>query len=237
MSDKIKTGISNLDTILGGGIPQGHCVLLSGSCGTGKTVLSQQFLFNNAYKQTKGIYFSLTEPKEKMIQNLSGFSFFDRQLVDMGMVSVLDLNTNARLKGVGLNNPLGLVDVIVRSIEENNAKLIALDSLTALCQSLQSDDKIREFIFELNLQMTYLGCTSLLISEIPPFTTQYSVFGVEEFIADGVILLSEIERKGDLIRALQVIKMRGTVHSRNKHVLEIMDDGINLVPMFKSQVE
>ena len=83
----------------------------------------------------------------------------------------------------------------------------------------------------------YLECTTLLVSEIPPQTFKYSIFGVEEFIADGVILLTEFERKGDLIRALQVIKMRGINHSRNKHVMEILDDGITLIPLFKAGID
>jgi circadian clock protein KaiC len=85
--------------------------------------------------------------------------------------------------------------------------------------------------------LMYLDCTSILISEIPPLTFKYSMFGVEEFIADGVIMLSEFERKGELLRALQVIKMRGINHSRNKHVMEILREGITLVPMFKAGIE
>jgi KaiC/GvpD/RAD55 family RecA-like ATPase len=96
---------------------------------------------------------------------------------------------------------------------------------------------VRDFVFELGYQLMYLECTTIMISEIPPQTFKYSMFGVEEFIADGVILLSEFERKGELIRALQVIKMRGVAHSRNKYAMKILDEGINLIPMFKAGVE
>ena len=60
----------------------------------------------------------------------------------------------------------------------------------------------------------------------------YSDYGVEEFIADGIILLSEFERNGDLIRTLQIIKMRSSDHSRVKQVLQITNDGMQLIPMF-----
>ena len=83
----------------------------------------------------------------------------------------------------------------------------------------------------------YLECTTILISEIPPQVFKYSVYGVEEFIADGVMLMTEFERKGELIRAFQVIKMRGVKHSRNKYVMKILEDGVNLIPLFKAGIE
>jgi circadian clock protein KaiC len=122
-------------------------------------------------------------------------------------------------------------------IQDSKAERVVIDSITALSGSLGEEARIREFIFELGFQLTVIGCTTIMISEVPPMTFKYSPHGVEEFIADGIFLLTEFERKGDLIRALQVIKMRGTKHSRNKYVLKILENGINLVPLFKAGIE
>jgi len=236
--EKIKTGIEGLDNILGGGIPKGHCVLLAGSCGTGKTILCEQFLFHGAKKfNEKGVHIALGEPKETLINNMEGFNFFDTKLIDSGMIKIVDMNQDTRLKGVGMQNTQGLISLIREIIQNNNAKRVVIDSITAIGEGINDERKIRDFVFELGFQLRYLGCTTIMTSEIPPQTFLYSVFGVEEFIADGVILITEFERKGDLIRALQVIKMRGVNHSRNKHVLKIIEDGINLVPMFKAESE
>jgi len=62
---------------------------------------------------------------------------------------------------------------------------------------------------------------------------KYSVFGVEEAVADGIILLGNINRKGDLLRSLQVVKMRGTKHSRSRHVVELTPMGLSIVPLLK----
>lgn len=237
MPEQLKTGVDGLDTILEGGVPKGHVILLAGSCGTGKTVLCQQFLFEGGRAGEKGVYISLVEPTEKIIANMCNFSFFDQSLVDAGTVKIVDMMQDARLRGIEFNNIEGLLSIIRGIIEDNEAQRVVIDSITALCENIQEKNMIRDFILELGFQLMYLGCTTVLISEIPPQTFKYSVFGIEEFIADGVILLSEFERKGELIRALHVIKMRGVAHSRNKHVLKIMDEGINLVPMFKAGVE
>ena len=78
-----------------------------------------------------------------------------------------------------------------------------------------------------------IECTSLLVSEVAAQSDSYSMFGVEEAISDGIILMANMERRGDLLRTLQVIKMRGTMHSRAKYVLDLTPEGVLLVPLLK----
>ena len=81
-----------------------------------------------------------------------------------------------------------------------------------------------------------MKCTTFLTSEVPPRTFQYSQYGIEEFISDGIIFMGDIERKGDLIRTFQLIKMRGTTHSRVKSAMSISSkNGIELTPLLKSR--
>lgn len=237
MLEKLKTGVEGLDNILEGGFPKGHTILVAGSCGTGKTTLCQQFLFDGAREGEVGLYISLSESREKLIANMEDFGFYDQELIDTGKVVILDITQDARLKGIGLQNVHGLMNILRTIISDTGAKRVTIDSITAIGELLAEHAKIRDFIFELGYQLSYMDVTMLMISEVPPMKFQYSVFGIEEFIADGVILLTEFERKGELIRALQVIKMRGVNHSRNKYVLKILEDGINLIPMFKSGEE
>ncbi len=233
MINKIKTGISDLDNILGGGIPQGHLILLSGSCGTGKTILSQEFLFTGARESDEnGIYISLSESRDKMIRNLEEFSFFDRDIVESNKIRIVDITQDARLMNLEPLTVNGIMTMMTSIIRDSKAKRVVVDSITAICSILNDKRSIRDFLFELGLQLQYLDCTTILISEVPPMKFQYSVFGTEEFISDGVILLSEFEEKGDLIRTLQVVKMRGVDHARNKQIMQITKDGIELKPMF-----
>ncbi|MCK5024906.1 MAG: circadian clock protein KaiC, partial [Thermoplasmata archaeon] len=91
----------------------------------------------------------------------------------------------------------------------------------------------REFILKIGKTLSDRGCTSMLISEISPSAERYSLYGVEEAIADGIVLMGNLERRGDLLRTLQVVKMRGTNHSRAKYVLDLTPAGILLVPLLK----
>ena len=103
-------------------------------------------------------------------------------------------------------------------------KRLVIDSITALCYRLQTPEMIRDFIFKLGSSLAAMKCTTLLTSEVPPRKFQYSQYGIEEFISDGIMFLGDIERKGDLIRTLQVIKMRGTAHGRSRYVLSMSSE-------------
>ena len=83
--------------------------------------------------------------------------------------------------------------------------------------------------------LSTFGCTTMLISEtvVDSNTQTYSIFGVEEAVADGVILMGNIIRQGDLLRSLQVVKMRGTKHSRARHLIELTPVGLAVVPLLK----
>lgn len=230
----IDTGIPELNEILTGGFPKNNSILLAGSCGTGKTILSEQFLFKGAKDYDEvGIYISLSEPSDKILRNLEPFSFYDPELVDSGKIKFLDITEDARLVNLEPLTVSGIINMIASIIRDTEATRVVIDSITGICNSLGSEKKVREFIFELGLQLNYLNCTTILISEVPPMTHQYSIYGVEEFIADGVILLGFQEERGELIRTLQVVKMRGVNHSRKKHIMEITSDGIQLKPMFE----
>ena len=94
---------------------------------------------------------------------------------------------------------------------------------------------IRDFIFKLGSSLAAMKCTTFLTSEVPPMTFQYSQYGIEEFISDGIIFLGDYERKGDLLRTFQLVKMRGSAHSRTKSMMSISSkNGIELVPLLKS---
>src|SRR6266567_2332 len=73
----------------------------------------------------------------------------------------------------------------------------------------------------------------VLVSVIRSSEEGYSRWGVEEALADGVVVTGNLERRGDLLRTLQIVKMRGTTHSRAKYVLDLTTSGVLLVPLLK----
>jgi len=235
------TGIEELDIQMGGGIPVGSTVLMVGSSGSGKTTLCMQFLINGARKGERGVFFTITEPLFKLTKNMEGFSFYDKKLIESGMVNLIDLRIISERLGLDtekytVEDAAALLDVLKDIADELDVKRLVIDSITALCYRLQTKEMIRDFIFKLGSSLAAMKCTTFLTSEVPPRVFQYSQYGIEEFIADGIIFLGDVERKGDLIRTFQMIKMRGMAHSRTKFAMSISSkNGVELMPLLKSR--
>ncbi|MEM2838691.1 MAG: ATPase domain-containing protein [Thermoplasmata archaeon] len=236
--DRCKTGIESLDSILYGGIPRSNTILLTGSCGTGKTSLALEFLIHGALEGERSMFVSVTEASEKLLANVIKYDFLDKNLVSSEKLIFIDLpliyerlglvKTELSMEEAGI-----LVASIIDLAKELKIKRMVIDSITSIGYKLKTQENIRDFILKLSKGLSSLGCTSMLVSEVQPGTQAYSTFMVEEALADGIILMGNMERRGDLLRTLQVIKMRGTMHSRAKYVLDLTSAGVLLVPLLK----
>ncbi|MEM0467555.1 MAG: ATPase domain-containing protein [Candidatus Thermoplasmatota archaeon] len=236
----VSTGIVELDTQMNGGIPTGSTVLVTGCSGSGKTTLCMQYLFDGARKGERGVFFTITEPLFKLTKNLEGFCFYDKKLIESGMVNIIDLRIISERLGLDaekytVEDAGALLDILKDIADELDVKRLVMDSITALCYRLQTREMIRDFIFKLGTSLAVMNCTTFLTSEVPPRTYKFSQYEIEEFISDGIIFLGDLERRGDLIRTLQVVKMRGISHSRTKYAMNISSQrGIELVPLLRS---
>lgn len=227
------TGIAELDQILSGGLPSGAAVLLSGASGTGKTILATQWLFvgYDKYKEP-GIYISLTEPVVKTLKNAKKFSFFKKECVNPLMVYFTDLRSV--MKSLDLENKEftlkdidTLIEVIHNMVLQSGAKRVVLDSVTAVAYRLKDKDLIRNFIFKLGTMLAQLDANVVMTSEA---ADERAVFGVEEFISDGIIRLYYDKISDQTIRRLEVVKMRGVSYSAYPSVFRISNDGVVIFP-------
>jgi len=84
--ERLPTGITELDLVLGGGLEPGSTVVLTGAPGTGKTILAQQICFANATPERKAIYYTtLSEPHSKLVRHLEPFDFFEPRVLGVGV--------------------------------------------------------------------------------------------------------------------------------------------------------
>ncbi|MGA7923504.1 MAG: ATPase domain-containing protein [Thermoplasmata archaeon] len=240
--DRCVTGIEGLDNILGGGIPDGNMVLVAGSVGTGKTTMSLEFLVRGAEQGDHSLFFSVTEASEKLIANLSAFEFFRTEFTANGSLTFVDVPIIYERMGFDRDEMSPEeIDLFVGAIRdlviETKAHRVVLDSLTSVCYRIRREERIRDFMLKLSQTLTSLGCTTFLVSEIGPQPGRYSLHGVEEAIVDGVILLGNVRRQGDILRVLQVVKMRGTNHSRAQYVIELTPIGMLMAPHLKGGIQ
>jgi circadian clock protein KaiC len=234
---RCETGIEDLDNILNGGFPEGNTILLSGACGTGKTTLSLEYSIRGALAEKNSLFISVTEPFNKLLLNTIPYDFYDSALIEKNKLIFVDLPMIYKRLGLkksefSSDDVKKLVQTIADIIKEGEVKRLVIDSITPICYHLNTKQKICDFILQIANMVSELDCTTVLVSEMLK-GEGHSMFGVEEGLVDGVILMENYERRGDLLRTLQIIKMRGTGHSRARYVIDLTKGGVLLTPLLK----
>jgi len=245
---RIETGIPGLDELLGGGFPKGRSILLTGGAGSGKSIFGIQYLYNGIIKyEENGILVTLEEPAEVIRENMKTFGWNLKKLEDENKLVIIDAAPiryrdskadTERYKLAHKPHPIlgerefGIQD-ITSLIHENrrkiDAKRLVFDSLTTLILHHSDLFAIRQDILTLIKTLKISEMSSLLIAESPS-GDEIGRFGVEPFLAEGVIILYMIRRGNTRIRALDIHKMRGISHSMDSTLFGIANDGIVIYP-------
>lgn len=227
---KIPTFVDGLDEALGGGLPAGHVILVSGLPGTMKSTLSYAILHNNAeQRKAKGLYVTLEQTRRSLLAQMDAMGF-DTEKV-RGDVHLLDVGTIQ--KGIGKSATKPWIEFLRRTLttkkDIDGVDLVVLDSLEALEVLAKFEDRRTE-LFQLFEWLRDLGATTLVLTEAAPETSFFGLEAVpprkdETFLADGIIevkmhQISDVEVQ----RRIRVVKMRGSNHKTGFHAL-VFEDG------------
>ncbi|MEE8358888.1 MAG: ATPase domain-containing protein [Candidatus Hydrothermarchaeales archaeon] len=232
--DRTNTGINGLDEVLDGGFPKNRTIMVTGGPGSAKSTFCMQFLCNGAREYDEpGIYVTLGESPKNLIDNLAYFDFGISDLVENNMLSFLDLSITAGERGgVFVSNKLdiNLLSKTLGAVKKKvGAKRIVIDPITAMIISLDISE-IREKLTLFANFSNELECTTLMTSEIPTGRDTISVFGVEEFVVDGVVIMHHIQQKDVKIRGIEILKMRGTDHGHRIYPMNFTKQGLEVSP-------
>jgi len=224
MIERIKTGVEGLDDLIGGGAIKGEVLLLAGSTGSGKTIFSTQFIYNGATQYgEKGVYATFEEDETSLKRNMAKLGMDLEKLEQEGKIKVVGLQA---MKEEGLNANLEYVLKIVRELK---AERLVIDSLTAFLIGTGEKFEYRTLMHLFYKILKKMSCTTIMTCSIPAGSNTLGL-GVEEFIADSVIVLENIMVDTELKTRFLIRKMRGTSHSRKYHDVIINEDGLKIVP-------
>jgi circadian clock protein KaiC len=232
----IKTGIPGFDALFTKGIPRGCSVLVAGGAGSGKTILCLQTLINKAKEGKKCIYMSFEESEQRLIGHMEEFGWKPKELISKGLLKIQRMNPFDVTRNVEalLAKQKGelLIDIDPVIIpKEFKPDFVVIDSLTAIASAFtEKSESYRIYIEQLFRFFEGIGSTNFLITETSQIPDVFSTTGVEEFLADGVIVFYNFRRGDVREKGLEILKMRGENHQKRIVAMTITDSGITVYP-------
>lgn len=241
---QIPTGIDGLDKMLNGGLPYGRCFLICGGPGSGKTILSMQFLYNGAVRHKEsGLYVSLDEDRRQLKEEMAGFGWDIEKLEKEGRLAIVDASPIRHMPGevkvgdlwIGKRDfsIVSLIEIIKRYSQKINAKRVVIDPITALTFQYSSVSERRTAILDLFEALNHLGTVNLVTTELRSVVLEREI-RTEEFLANGVIVLHVLVSDNEIVRGIQVEKTRGIAHDDQIRPYKITENGIEVFPQEKS---
>ena len=218
---RVSTGIKGLDKLMTGGYPKGSATLISGGTGTGKTTFLSQFIWDGLKNGEKCLFITLEENPEEIKGDAIQYGW-----------DLDSFEKDGKFK-CEYFDPFELSDMssrIADLITVNGYTRIAIDSTSLFGMYVNDLYKIRKKLFQLIESLKKSGATAIFSAEIPENEEKkLSRFGVEEFVADGVIILYYVGIGDGVFRNIEIRKMRRTNHKHGVFPLDIKKDGMHVV--------
>ena len=228
---KERTGVSGFDEITRGGLPAGRPTLICGSAGAGKTLFAMEFLIRGAtlFNQP-GVFMSFEESDQELATNVASLGFdLDQLSADNKLILDHVAIERSEIEETGEYDLEALFLRLGYAIDSIGAKRVVLDTLEALFSALPNEAIVRAELRRLFRWLKEKGVTAVITCERGEGTlTRY---GLEEYVADCVILLDHRVRDQISTRRLRIVKYRGTSHGTNEYPFFIDDKGFSVLPI------
>lgn len=215
---RLTMGVPLLDKMMGGGLPVGYSLLVVGPSGSGKSVLSSEFLAEGVRLGEPGVIAAFEKSPSQLLSTRL------QTLIDSGMVSVID----TRSLDLSIDE---IMHDLVSLIKRTKAKRVVIDSLSgfelALAPVFRED--FRESLYRLTAVLTNMGVTVLMTAELEDRYTdlRFSSYS-NAFLTDAILMLRYVQIVGQFKRVISVVKVRASNHSKDICFFDITKDGIKI---------
>jgi circadian clock protein KaiC len=231
---KSATGIRGLDEVTQGGLPQGRPTLLCGSAGCGKTLFAMTFLYNGVVEYDEpGVFLAFEEQPGELIKNVGSLNYDIEKLIAEKKLAIdhVEIERN-KIAESGEYDLEGLFIRLGFAIDSIGAKRVVVDTIETLFSGLEDQQLLRSELRRLFEWLKAKGVTAVITGERGEGTlTRY---GLEEYVADCVILLDNRVDDQLSTRRLRIVKYRGSAHGTNEYPFIIDEQGITVMPITSS---
>lgn len=232
---KLATGIPGFDHIADGGIPLGRTTLVSGTAGSAKTVLAAQFLAEGLNKSDEsGVFVTFEESATDLRRNMINFGWDIARWEKQGRWAFVDASPEPG-QDVTVSGSYDLGALLARiehAVNRTGAKRLSMDSLGAVFTQFTDSATVRRELFRISMALKKLGVTSLLTAERTEEYGDIARYGVEEFVADNVIIVRNVLEEEKRRRTIEILKFRGTTHHKGEYPFTIIPgEGLVVIPL------
>jgi circadian clock protein KaiC len=234
---KAPTGIRGLDEITGGGLPAGRPTLICGTAGCGKTMLAMEFLVRGATQFGEpGVFMMFEEDAAELTANVRSLGFDLEKLAAQKMILLDHVHIErSEIEEAGEYDLEGLFIRLGYAIESIGAKRVVLDTIEALFAGLPNHAILRAELRRLFRWLKDRGVTAVITGE--KGDASITRYGLEEYVADCVIILDQRVTEQICTRRLRVVKYRGTGHGTNEYPFLIGERGFSVLPITSLQLD
>lgn len=226
---RLTSGVPGLDSMLGGGIPERNAILVAGAPGTGKTTLGLHFIAAGVAAGEKGVFVTFEYLPEQIYRDAAARGWDLAGWEEKGLVRLI-----CSAPDVLMTEAQPGRTILDEVIAEVGAKRLVIDSMTHFQFLGHEGPRLRAELAGLMTHLRLLAVTTLVTHEVPDIigpTVRVSDYGLE-FLVDGVILLRYVELEGELHKAINVLKFRGSAHDRHYRRLLLGDKGMAVEAQF-----
>jgi circadian clock protein KaiC len=227
--ERISSGQSSLDAILGGGLPSPAINLVAGAPGTGKTMLAQQYAFENGTVERPAVYLATTsEPLDKLVHYGQELAFFDPSRVGS---AVLYDSLHEPLTSGG---PQAVIERIIELLRDIRPGVIVFDSIKSFRAFSPDEYAHRQFMSELAGRLSAAPTSTFWVGE---YGSAELTDAIEAAVADAIILLGTSHQGQRRLRHLRVEKLRGSTFLSGEHAYRLGDTGLSVFPRLADPVD
>ena len=224
---KLPTGIPSFDVIAKGGLPRNRTTLISGTAGSGKTIFAVQFLAAGIADGENGVFVTFEESSNDIRQNMRSFGWDLAAWEREGSLTFVDASPDPEIETIESGSfDLGaLMARVENAVKKVNAKRVSVDSLGAVFSQFSDQSIVRRELFRIAWALKHMGVTAVLTAERVNDYGPIARFGVEEFIADNVMVLRNVLEAENRRRTIEILKFRGTDHQKGEYPFAIIPEG------------
>ena len=232
--EKLRTGISSLDIIAKGGLPKKRTTLISGTAGSGKTVFAVHFLAAGIELGEPGVFVTFEESAADVRANMLSFGWDLSAWEKEGKLAFVDASPDPQIDTIETGGfDLGaLVARVQNAVNKVKATRVSVDSLGAVFSQFSDQAMVRGELFRIASALKGMGVTAVLTAERTDDHGPVARFGVEEFIADNVMILRNALEDETRRRTIEILKFRGCDHQKGEYPFTIVPQGgVIVIPL------